>query len=70
MSPIGNSQNGEFETAHCHPPVTQLSPIGNNQNGEFEAAHSRTANLQWLSATRRICSGFQPQAAHCRHPLT
>ena len=48
----------------CRPPVTQLSPIGNNQNGEFEAAHSRTANLQWLSATRRICHGPHPPPAY------
>ena len=44
----------------CHPPVTQLSPIGNNQNGEFTVAFSRTANLQWLSAT----SGALPPPAY------
>ncbi len=49
MSPIGNNQNGEFETAHCRPPVTEVAQIANLQNGEFEAAHSRHPPVTQLS---------------------
>ena len=49
MSPIGNSQNGEFTTAHCHPPVTEVVQIANLQNGAFEAAHSRPPALSYCS---------------------
>ena len=49
LSPIGNSQNGEFVATHCHPPVTEVTQIANLQNGEFATGHTRRPPVTQLS---------------------